>query len=200
MVNKLDIQFLKWPLILFSVAILLSAGFIFAGQQFEDEKLNQYSQVKSSLAEAQRKYKKLVEDIDLLDQYTKSYKDYKRSGLIGPERRLSWIETLETVNDALKLPLLTYNLAPQEEFKQPGLKIENKILVSSTPMTLQIGLLHEEDLLAVFEGIKKNIDSLFTVDSCDIGRPGKARATPSLTKEVNLQAKCLIRWVTVDVQ
>ena len=200
MQNKIDFSFLKKTLILLAVAIVAAVGLIFAGQQFEQEKVDEYTRVKASLEKAHRKYIKLVKDIDLLDQYTKAYKAYKSSGLVGPERRLSWIETLEAVNDELRLPKLSYNLAPQQEFIKPKLKVERHILVSSTPMTLNMSLLHEEDLLDIFDGIRQNIDNLFTVESCSIKRKGGAQAKTLSTRKENLTANCLIRWITVDVK
>ncbi|MCK4708993.1 MAG: hypothetical protein KAU21_10290, partial [Gammaproteobacteria bacterium] len=172
MQNKIDFQFLKRTLIFLTIVIILSVGFILQGGLFESKKFDEYTKAKSSLAGSHRKYSKLVKDIDLIYLYTQSYKDYKKSGLIGPERRLSWIETLESVNDVLKLPRLSYALEPQQEFKRPKLTIDPKIKVSSTPMELNIDLLHEEDLFAVFEGIRGNIDNLFTIDSCNISRTG----------------------------
>lgn len=200
MKNKIDFQFLKRTLIFLSIALILSIGLIMLGQQYEAEKLDEYTRVKSSLGKSHRKYQKLVKDIDLIHLYTQSYKDYKKSGLIGTERRLSWIETLESVNDVLKLPMLSYALGPQEEFKLPKLKIDNKILVASTPMKLKIDLLHEEDLFAVLEGIDGNIDNLFTVDSCKITIIGLRKSKGLSTKSANLKSNCLLRWITVNVQ
>jgi len=200
MQNKIDFFFLRNTLIVLLVALVISALMLLASQQFENDKVEQYTQVKASLQRAHSKYTKLVKDIDLLDQYTKAYKADKSSGLIGPERRLSWIETLEAVNDELRLPKLSYNLDPQQQFARPGLKKEPHILLGSTPMTLNIELLHEEDLLDVFDGIRKNIDDLFTVESCAIKTKGGAQAKTLSTQKANLTANCLIRWITVDVQ
>ncbi len=199
MENKIDLQFIKRPLIFIIIILVVSVVLMVFGQQFETAKLDQYNSSKSSLQRSHRTYKKLVEDLDLLDLYTKSYKKYRKSGLLGPERRLSWVESLEAVNDVLQLPKLSYELDPQEEFKQPKLQIVNNIKVSSTPMKLEIELLHEEDLFVVFEGIQNNIDSLFTIDSCKITRLGKRDSVLS-TQKANLRSSCLLRWITVDVQ
>ena len=200
MQNKIDFSFLRKPLILLLICVLVATGLVFAGWQFENDKVEQYTQTKASLQKAHSKYIKLVKDIDLLDQYTKAYKADKSTGLIGPERRLSWIETLETVNDQLRLPKLGYNLKPQQQFARPGLRKERHIDISSTPMALDMNLLHEVDMLMVFDGIKDNIDNLFTVESCDVTRAGGVQAKTLSTKKANLSAKCLIRWITVDVQ
>ncbi len=199
MENKIDFRFLRKALIFFTVSLLISIVMIVSGLQFENSKLEAFNKAKSSLSQSHRVYKKLVEDLDLLEQYKKSYKEYKKTGLIGAERRLSWIETLETVNDVLKLPKLTYTLSPQEGLTRPGLKIERNIILGSTPMNLSIDLLHEEDLFAVFEGVAGNIDNLFSIDSCRISRLGKGDA-PLSTRNANLSSNCLLRWITVDVQ
>ncbi|MCP4076560.1 MAG: hypothetical protein GY744_10275 [Gammaproteobacteria bacterium] len=199
MSNKIDIQFLKRTLIFFSISLLLSAGLIFAGYQYESKKIAEHNKVKASLSAAHSRYIKLVEDIDLIHLYTERYKEYRKSGLIGPERRLSWIESLELVNEALQLPQLSYTLAPQQEYAIPKFKTAKKIYVSSTPMELNMHLLHEEDIFAVFEGIENSIDNLFTIDSCSIKRKRQGNNVLS-TKDSNLISSCLLRWITVDVQ
>lgn len=199
MENKIDFQFLKIPLIAFAISLVVSIVLIVFGLQYQNSRSEAYNGARNSLSKSHRVYKKLVQDLDLLDQYEKAYKEYTRTGLIGPERRLSWIETLEAVNDVLKLPKLSYALQPQQEFKRPGLKVVSKVVMASTPMDLTIDLLHEEDLFAIFEGISNNINNLFTIDSCRISRIGKGDTVLS-TKKANLSSSCLMRWITLDVQ
>jgi len=199
MKSKLDFNFLKNSLIFLAVAVMLSLAFIFGGLQFEQSKFDEYSKTRSSLERTHVKYKKLVDDLDLLQLYRESYKGYKQNGLIGAERRLTWIETLEAVNDDLKLPKLTYALAPQEEFKRPKFTHDKKILVNSTPMLMNIDLLHEEDLFKVFNGIQERIDNLFTIDQCTLSRKQSSGALLN-TRSANLNSNCLMRWITVDVQ
>ena len=127
------------------------------------------------------------------------YNDYKSSGLIGKERRLSWIESLESTNGVLRLPRLTYDLNPQEKFVRPGFKVKRGVEVSSSPMELSMGLLHEEDLFALLEGLRLSIKNLFTVDHCSIAR-GSSIDSSLDTRSPNLNTKCLIRWVTIDVE
>jgi hypothetical protein len=199
MKNKIDWSFLKRSLIFLFIAIVFAAIIIFFGMQYEDGKYNEYTAAKSSLSATHNKYKKLVEDLDLIHLYTKTYTDYRSSGLVGSERRLSWIETLESVNDVLKLPKLTYALAPQQGFSKPKLKVDRAVQVNSTPMDLKMDLLHEEDLFAVFEGIDGIIKNLYTLDSCSIKRRGAVGSSLS-TKNANLSADCKMRWITIDVK
>ena len=199
MINNIDWLFLKRTLIVFVVSILLAIAFIVMGIEYERGKIENYQQAKSSLSTAHVKYKKLVEDIDLLAQYTIAYDEYKSNGLLGSERRLSWIETLETVNEKLKLPSLNYSLQPQESYKAPKLKVEKNVLVNSTPMNLKIDNLHEEDLFSVSEEIRSSISNLFTIESCEFNRKTQNNE-PLNTKKANFTSNCLLRWITVDVK
>ena len=195
--NSIDWVSLRWPLLSFVIAVLVSAALGFVGMHFEDSGRQQYDQAVSSLRATHRQYRELVNDIDLLEQYRNRYTDYKASGLVGKERRLSWIESLEATNGVLRLPTLTYNLLPQEDFDRPGFKAGQGVAVNSSPMELTMGLLHEEDLFALLEGLRLSISNLYTVDSCSVNRESGVERSLD-TRRTNLRGKCTIRWVTID--
>ncbi len=196
--NKIDWVALRWPLITFAIAIAIASVLGFLGMQLAKTANQDYQQAVSSLRKTHQRYRELVNDIDLLEQYRNLYTDYKATGLVGKERRLSWIESLEATNKVLRLPTLTYNLQPQEDFQRPGLKVQRGVDVHSSPMDLSIGLLHEEDLFALLEGLRLSIKNLFTVDSCSLNRESGIERSLD-TRQTNLRGKCTIRWVTIDV-
>lgn len=196
---KIDWFYLKTPLIMLGLALVTSTVLAFAGQYLEEAQYQRYQKSLSKLRVTHKLYKNLVNDLDLLDQYRNLYLGYKSTGLVGEERRLSWIESLESTNQVLKLPTLSFSLRPQEDFIRPGYKTKRGLAVNSSPMELNIGLLHEEDLFALLEGLRSSVDNLLTVDSCILTRI--AGVSSSLdTSKVNLQSNCLIRWVTIDVK
>ncbi|MCP4765367.1 MAG: hypothetical protein GY875_03775 [Gammaproteobacteria bacterium] len=195
--NKIDWFYLRRPLIIILVAIVVSVAFALAGYHYEKTQREAYETALSTLRSTHKLYSNIINDIDLLDQYRSLYSEYKSSGLIGEERRLSWIETLESTNQVLRLPTLTYNLNAQEDFNRPGFKLKRGVSVMSSPMDLTIGMLHEEDLFALLEGLRLSIQNLFTVDSCSIIRSSPVDRSLD-TKKTNLQSQCTIRWVTIN--
>ncbi len=197
--NKIDWFYLRRPLITLGAAILIALMLIVAGYQYEKAKSEEYQTALSILRTTHKLYLNIVKDIDLLDQYRSLYSDYRSSGLVGKERRLSWIESLESTNEVLRLPTLTYSLRPQEAFKRPGFKVKRGVVVQSSPMDLSMGLLHEEDLYAVLEGLRLSIRNLFTVDGCEISRLGDVKSSLN-TRQANLRSECTIRWVTIDAE
>lgn len=196
---KVDWLFLRAPIIMLTLALLVAATLIFAAQYFEQSQFERYQKSLSTLRTTHRLYKNIVNDIDLLDQYRALYSGYRSSGLVGDERRLSWIESLESTNKVLMLPTLTYNLLPQEDFKRPGFKVKRGVDVNSSPMELTIGMLHEEDLFALLEGLRLSIDNLFAVEGCTLIR-SSAIGKSLDTKRDNLVARCRIRWVTINAK
>lgn len=197
--NKVDWLYLRRPLLILGMAVLVSAALIVAGYYYETAQRAAYDKAVSELSSTHKRYTDLVRDLDLIEQYRNLFNEYKAAGLVGDERRLSWVESLQSVNQVLRLPTLTYNLQPQEKFVRPKFKPKRDVSVKSSPMVLTMGLLHEEDLFALLEGLRLSIASLLTVDSCSISRKtGIARSLD--TKRENLRATCTFRWVTIDAK
>jgi len=198
-VNKIDWSYLRRPLIVLGVAALIASALVAIGYQYEKAQDEQYQQALSTLKSTHAQYRTVVNDIGLIEQYRTLYTDYKASGLVGEERRLIWIESLEDTNEVLRLPTLTYSLHPQEDFERPKFKAKSGVAVKSSPMELTMGLLHEEDLFVLLESLRESIKTLFTVDSCSVLRQSSIERSLS-TKTTNLQGKCTIRWVTIDAK
>ncbi len=195
----IDWSYLKRPIIMVIAASLISGALVMASYQYEKVQYDKFQQALSTLRSTHELYRNIVNDIDLLDRYRNLYSGYKASGLVGKERRLSWIESLESTNEVLRLPTLTYNLHPQEDFKRPGFILKRGINVQSSPMDLSMGLLHEEDLFALLEGLRLSIKNLFTVDNCSISRK-IGRGGVLNTQGTNLTTRCTIRWVTINAR
>ena len=199
MINKIDWYFLKRTLVFLVIAVVLSGALVVLGMQFEDARYEEFKKGENNLRTTHRLYKNMVNDIDLLEQYTSKYSQFKASGLVGGERRLSWIESLESTNSVLKLPTLTYNLMSQEGFVRQGLKTGRNVVINSSPMQLSMALLHEEDLFALIEGLSLSISNLFTVDSCSLLLLGPVGRSFD-TQKANITANCVIRWISIDAK
>ncbi len=197
--SNIDWRYLQQPLIIFVLSVMVAVSMGVFGFQYESRQIERYDKAVETLRTTHTLYINMVNDIDLLEQYRNLYSGYKSSGLVGTERRLSWIESLENTNKVLKLPTLTYSLLPQEEFIRPGLKVKSGVELNGSAMELTMGLLHEEDILAVLEGLRLSIKNLFTVESCSLSRSSKI-GVPLDTKNTNLSSKCTIRWVTINVK
>ena len=196
---KIDWRYMARAIIIFVLTLVIAVMMSVAGDRYQAAQQEKYDQSLSTLRFTHKLYNNLVKDIDLLEQYRTLFNGYKSSGLVGGERRLSWIESLEDTNKVIKLPNLSYRLLPQEKFERPGLIVKRGVEVNSAAMELKMGLLHEEDIFSVFEGLRLSIKSLFVVDSCILTR-NRELGRPLDTKRANMKANCVIRWVTIDAK
>jgi hypothetical protein len=199
MKNKVDWFYLRKPLIIFFAGLVVAILVGVAGTQYQNTQQYKYEQSLSALRTMHRLYSNIIKDIDLLEQYRNQYADYKASGLVGVERRLSWVESLESANEDLQLPTINYKLLPQEEFKRPDFTVKRGVDIKGSIMDLKMGLLHEEDLFTLIEGLKLSIKNIFTVESCSIKRRNPVSSSLD-TKSANLSSDCRLRWVTIDVK
>ncbi|MFT6373185.1 MAG: hypothetical protein ACJAZT_001944 [Gammaproteobacteria bacterium] len=199
MINKVDWSYLKKPLILFFAGLMIGTLMIVGGVQYEKLNQVQYEQSLSTLRTTHQKYSKIINDIDLLEQYRNQFSEYRANGLVGAERRLSWVESLESTNEALQLPMINYHLSPQEAFNRPNFTVKRGVDVKGSIMDLEMSLLHEEDLFTLFEGLRKSIKNIFTVESCSINRISSMSSSLD-TQKANLSSNCQLRWVTIDVK
>ena len=196
---EIDWFYLRKPLIICFIGLMIAVTMMLVSTKYENAQQDKYKQSLSTLNTTHQKYSNIIKDIDLLEQYRTQYTRYKASGLVGVERRLSWVESLESTNEVLKLPTINYNLLPQEEFERPGFKVKSGIDIRGSIMDLKMDLLHEEDLFTLIKDIKLSIDSLFTVESCSITRRGPVSSSLN-TQNANLNSECRLRWLTIDVK
>jgi hypothetical protein len=199
MMNKVDWFYLRKPLIIFFSGLAIAILLMVAGAQYEKAQQDKYEQSLSTLRTTHQLYSNIINDIDLLEQYRSQYGEYKASGLVGVERRLSWVESLESTNDVLRLPTISYSLLPQEEFERPDFKVKRGVDIKGSVMDLRMGLLHEEDLFALIEGLRLSIKNMFTVESCTLRRTGPVASSLD-TRRANLSSNCRLRWVTIDAK
>ena len=124
------------------------------------------------------------------------YQTLEASGIIGQEHRLDWIEKIGKIRKARKLIDLTYEIGPQKlldaKVVPPNL---NGFDIMSSPMKLQMSLLHENDLLDFLADLRKETQAYLRVRSCDL-----TRATPATAEHgpvAQLHADCDIEWITL---
>ena len=75
--------------------------------------------------------------------------------------------------------------------------ISGSFRVFATEMSLDLGLLHEEDLPSLLSRIRQDARGLHRVASCTISRSGPSFGLDPT--QANLKAKCVLDWLTVRV-
>jgi hypothetical protein len=122
------------------------------------------------------------------------YKQLRRLNIIGEERRLEWADAATRIRNQRELLDLTYRVDRQKLLKSlPGKP--GSVDFFASKMTVQLDLLHEEDLLRFLADLRESGNAYYSVKSCSVRRIGQA--STGTTINPRLRANCEIDLVTV---
>ena len=191
-----DLKRLQWNIALLIFLALAGAGIVLASIKFREvadkalkEATASQSEIKSKLARANDEESELREKIiryNAMDQH----------GILGEEHRLDWIEQIRKVKENRKLLDIQYELAPQKPIDAKIVPpAGNGFEVLSSPMKLELPLLHEMDLLNFLNDLNANVQAYLRLRNCSIERiPGQAAAKGPTAQ---LKAACELDWITI---
>lgn len=122
------------------------------------------------------------------------YNEIQAQGIIGDDQRLAWVQDARDAGDALGLPYLRYTTGPQRVYEAPWLVPGVSAPVMVSVMELQMGLVHELDLMRLFSRLRQS-PGLFQVRSCALERLGQDTA-PAPDK-ANVTGTCELEWFSL---
>ena len=122
------------------------------------------------------------------------YKQLKRLNIIGEERRLEWADAVTRIRNERELLDLTYRVDRRKLLKSLPGKPDSVDIFAST-MSVQLDLLHEEDLLRFLADLRNSGNAYYSVKSCRVQRTGQAAT--GLTITPRLRANCELDLITV---
>lgn len=183
------------------VAALLLFAAVQYGSAWLDDRAADYRRARAELDRAARQYRSASDDQAVYQEYASRFRAMVERGWIGPEQRLSWIESLQEVNTELKLPVLRYEIERQRPVTLNGADFDTSHLrLRRTPMRLRIGALHEGDVLALLGGLAEGGRGLMTTDHCSLRRTndtGEVRFEP---RQANVDVECAVDWYTLEIE
>jgi hypothetical protein len=113
------------------------------------------------------------------------------AGMIGPEKRLEWTESLRDLQRRLRLPGMNYEFGPQVPLESVA---GADYAFHSSQLKIQLRVLHEEDLLNFVGQLQKEAKALVVLRACKLSRlPGGS--TPR--DAAQLVGECTMEWITL---
>ena len=192
----IDWRVMRGAIILFSVAVVIGGTLVGAAEWFQAEVTARYEQQKKLLAGVRSSYQQVDEEEAIMTEYLPLYREYEAAGIIGDERRLTWVESLRGVAAGLDLPSLRYEIGQREEFV-PDLPLEaGRHRIHRTEMSLDMGLFHEGDLPRVLQALERGAEGLFSVQACELRRERPLFEMDP--RQPNASAACKLRWYSLQ--
>lgn len=149
------------------------------------------------LAELDQQRSQLAARLQARANFAARYAELEEAGIAGPEQRLAWAQALRDGGAALRLPYLRYTAGPQQAFEAPWLEAGVAAPVNSAPVELQVGLVHELDLMRLLARLEE-APGLLEVTGCSLER--SARDVAPAADRANLTGVCQLRWLSIPSQ
>lgn len=187
------------------LALLAAALPSAASYYFYREARAEFSQNKAQFEAERARYLRLGEQAALLTAHYPAFAALGRQGLVGPEQRLNWIETLGRAGPELGLPRLEYEIGRRQALAAdygPDYELDHgsgrdAYRLYKSELRLSLGLLHEVDLLRLFDYLDRHARGHYTVRVCRLQRPeGAIRIA---REAVNLAVDCRLEWLTLNL-
>lgn len=179
------------------VSAAVAAGVLAASIIVNAEKHAMYDELGVNQSAVQQDYNALVLRRRLVDRYHARYQQFHELGFVGQESRLDWIETLRYTTGDLTLPRLSYAIAPQLDVVAPVQSIlaGEDIAVNVSRLELEMGLVHELDLVRFVDELQHEAPGLIRIPRCGLvwqNEPGVP-----VRADTNIQASCSLEIFSV---
>lgn len=200
--SKADLPHLKWSLLVFLFSLAISVTAVVLSENFVSHAKADYQTAQRQLGEGRARLAAAEDDRANMSTYAREYATLLDRKIIGGDKRLDWIEGLEAIQRQNGTPQFTYTIVPQQPYTPvPPLDSGNFSLFLSG-MSLQLELLHEEQLVTFLEALRSKINGRFLLDSCKMERSGLTSSgiVSSDSQPVTLpqlKAECSGGWLTI---
>ena len=191
----LDWPYLRGALVAFAGAVALSASLLAGSAWFERRMEQEYRHNNDRLDALSRRYRAVDQEEKMVKDYFARFKDLHKAGLLGQERRLSWIEALQDAGERLGLPSLGYEIRAQQPYHAALPAPSGRYRVFASEMTLTMQLLHEGDLFALLALLDERAKGLYTVSDCELTR--NFTALTDNPAAGNVSANCVLEWFSI---
>jgi hypothetical protein len=187
--SQSDLPYLKWSLLTLLLTLTIGGSAAFISQKYTTNAQNAKHAAQQQLTEARSKLNAARDDQENMATYTKEYSAIQRRDIIGDEQRLNLIEELETLRKRNRVLDFKYAIAPQQPYKPAPALDSRSFDLRLSPMTLQIELLHEGQLINFFDSLRHDVNGWFILDHCALERVSGSTA--------QLKADCAGGWLTL---
>jgi len=189
-----ELRKLVLPMLALMAMIAAGAALIWHARLVLQEDNRQLASARAERQQARARLNSIAEEEREVKRNIELYQQLKLLNVIGPERRLEWVDAIARIRASRELLDLRYVVERQKLIASAPGKPSNVDFYSST-MKVELALLHEGDLLGFLADLRASGNAYYSVQRCSIGRTGQAATGTSLIPR--LRAACAIELITI---
>jgi hypothetical protein len=193
-----DLKRLQWAIAFLLIMSAIGGGAVWTVEQMKKSSARALQEAAAARKDIQSKLARARDEQQELTDKLNRFQVLKERGLIGPERRLNWIEAIARIKAARRIFKLDYEFAPQRPADAailPGGAAAGGFEIMASQMKLQLQLLHEGELLAFIAELRESVQALIQVRSCAVERIPANNTDRG--RNAQLKADCTLEWITL---
>jgi hypothetical protein len=194
--DRRDLKHLRLPVAACVVLVVAGAACYFAAEGYLQETKKLALAASAQRAEVQARLASASEEEREIKANLQQYQALAARGMVGEEKRLDWVDTVTAIKNERRLFNIKYSIEPQEELNYPGFSPGGGVKFMVSSVTMNLLLLHEEDLLNFIDDLAKRSKSYLAVRSCNMQRMD--RGSSGTTLAPRLQADCVFDLITIS--
>ncbi len=196
--SKVDWTVLRGAISVFLICLLIGGIALGASYYFHEKMETEYRNHHARFRDISRKYLAVDEEERIIESHYPRFAALYRSGILGPEHRLSWLESLRTAGEKIRLPEINYQVNSQSVYI-PAFRIDlGAFNIYASEMVLSLGLLHEGDLLGLLNTLDSDAEGLYSVSHCEADRVNEDADFDLMRPAI--MAACRLTWFTIDLK
>jgi hypothetical protein len=193
-VKRAELRKLVLPAIAFMAMIGAGIALIWHAGQVLHRDRQELAGARAERQQATRRLNSIAEEEREVNRNIEVYRQLKQLNVIGPERRLEWVDAMARIRASRELLDLRYRVERQRLIASAAGKPSNVDFYAST-MKVELALLHEGDLLGFLADLRASGNAYYSVQRCAMARTGQAATGISLVPR--LRANCDIDLITI---
>ena len=196
--EDLDWSQLRGALITLSLSAITCGLLVWGSYYFLGKMRLEFNRNNALFQNISSRYLAVDEEEKLIRRFYPRFLELQERGVIGREQRLAWIETLRDADEKIMLPSMTYEIKSQGVYLPPFSTSMGRFQVFASGMSLNMQLLHEGDLLKMFEVLDREASGTYTVSSCRLNKAASVIDPGNITRG-NIIARCELNWFTINL-
>lgn len=186
-------RILHIPMLVLLCSLAASAAWVYFSQQWTGNTQQALDRERGKLNNVRQKTTQADQEKLLIQRYREAYEELQKSGAVGPEQRVNWLDALHHASQDARTLGVDYQLSQQTA---SPIKLDTGAYkLQQSAMKLRIKLLHEGDLPNFFRALDAQRPGLYLLQSCNLTRaPGGAF---SVRYESKLAAECELLWLSL---
>lgn len=186
-------RILRTPLLVLLGSLAASSAWVYFSHQWAGGTRQTLERERAVLNGIRQKSTQADQEKLLIQRYRDAYEDLQKSGAVGPEQRVNWLDALRNASQTVRSLGVDYQLSQQTA---SPIKLETGAYkLQQSTMKLRIKLLHEGDLPSFLHALDAERPGLYLLQSCSLTR-GPSGAF-SVRYEAKLAAECELLWLSL---